>query len=119
MRYGALEAKKKSGVILVTSNIIDVCVEKNVLDYTELSFDEKGICDNCVIMLLKLLLKLSVEEVYVAGFDGYREEGENYVTSYMASQHTKGMEENIRNRRYIEDIRKQMNIQFLTDSIYQ
>lgn len=118
MRYGALDEKKQESVILVTSNLMDVCNEPNVLDYSELCFDEKGNCDNCVIMLMKLLIKLETGEIYVAGFDGYQESGSNYVTSYMASQHTKGIEENIRNRRYVDDIRKQIRVEFLTDSLY-
>ena len=118
MRYGALDEKKQESVILVTSNLMDICNEPNVLDYSELCFDEKGNCDNCVIMLMKLMIKLETGEIYVAGFDGYQENGSNYVTSYMASQHTKGMEENIRNRRYVDDIRKQIRVEFLTDSLY-
>ncbi|MDE6946593.1 MAG: aldolase catalytic domain-containing protein [Anaeroplasmataceae bacterium] len=118
MRYAALEEKKAEGTILVTSNLMDICEEENVLNYSELSFDEKGNCDNCVIMLLKLLVRLKAGLVYVAGFDGYQEKGDNYITSYMASQHTKGLEENIKNRRYVEDIKKQLKVVFLTDSIY-
>lgn len=118
MRYGALDEQKQDSTILITSNLMDVCEEQNVLNYAELCFDEKGNCDNCVIMLLKLLLKLGIGQVAIAGFDGYQEEGGNYVTSYMASQHTKGVEENIRNRRYVEDIRKQLKVEFLTDSLY-
>ena len=118
MRYGALEEKKQGSTLLITSNLLDVCEEENVLNYSELCFDEKGNCDNCVIMLMKLLIKLEVKQLYVAGFDGYQEKGSNYVTSYMASQHTKGVEENIRNRRYVEDIRKQIKIEFLTESLY-
>ena len=118
MRYGALDEQKQGSIILITSNLMDVCEEQNVLNYAELCFDEKGNCDNCVIMLLKLLLKLGIEQVSIAGFDGYQEEGGNYVTSYMASQHTKGNEVNIRNRRYVEDIRKQLKVEFLTDSLY-
>lgn len=118
MRYGALDEKKQDSVILITSNLMDVCEEENILNYSELCFDEKGNYDNCVIMLMKLLIKLQAEAVYVAGFDGYQEEGSNYVTSYMASQHTKRNEVNIRNRRYVEDIRKQLRVEFLTDSLY-
>lgn len=118
MRYGALAEREPDSVILITSNLMDVCEEQNVLNYSELCFDEKGNCDNCVIMLLKLLIKLGMEQVYIAGFDGYQEKGGNYVTSYMASQHTKGMEENIKNRRYMEDIRKQLEVVFLTESLY-
>lgn len=118
MRYDALNKKKQDGIILITSNLMDVCEEHNILNYSELCFDEKGSNDNCVIMLMKLMIRLQVETVYVAGFDGYQEDGGDYVISYMVSRHTKGNEVNIRNRRYVEDIRKQLNIEFLTDSLY-
>ena len=118
MRYDALEDKRQESTVLITSNLTDVCEEPNVLNFADLSFDEKGVCDNCVIMLIKLLIRLKVKRAYVAGFDGYQKEGGNYVTSYMASQYTKGMEENIRNRAYLENLRKQVEIVFLTDSLY-
>lgn len=118
MRYDALNKKRQNSTILITSNLMDVCAERNVLNYPELCFDEKGSNDNCVIMLMKLLIKLQIETVYVAGFDGYQEDGGNYVTSDMVSRHTNGHEVNIRNRTYVEDIRKQLNIEFLTDSLY-
>lgn len=118
-RYEALEGRKGDRGILVTSNLADVCDEKLFLNYSDLCFDEKGKCDNSVIMLLKLLLKLEIQEVYVAGFDGYRTEGDNYIASYMINQHTKGQEVNRRNKRYVADIRKQMKILFLTDSVYE
>ena len=104
--------------MLITSNLLDVCDEKLVINYSGLCYDEKGSCDNSVIMLLKLLLRLGIHEAYVAGFDGYRETGDNYVTSYMANQHTRGQEVNRRNRRYVSDIRRQMQLVFLTDSVY-
>ena len=118
MRYSALENKGQEYQILITSNLLDVCEEEAVLNYMDLCFDEKGSCDNCVIMLLKLLLKLEIPKVYVAGFDGYKEKENNYATSYMASQHTKGVEENIKNSRYVADIKKQIEMEFLTDSLY-
>ncbi len=117
-RYEALENKRGKRGVLVTSNLLDVCDEELVVDYSSLCFDEKGNCDNSVIMLLKLLMRLAVYEAYIAGFDGYRADGDNYVTSYMANQHTKGQEVNRRNRRYVADIRKQMKLVFLTDSVY-
>ncbi|MCR5503288.1 MAG: aldolase catalytic domain-containing protein [Lachnospiraceae bacterium] len=118
MRYNAIEEKLSRDTLLATSNLIPDCDAENVLNYADLCHDEKGKCDNCVIMLLKLLLKAGKKKVFIAGFDGYREDGGNYAASYMASQHTKGETENIRNRRYLEDIRKQMEVTFLTESLY-
>ncbi len=118
MRYSALEDECDLETLLVTSNLTSVCRAKNILNYADLSLDDKGKCDNCVIMLMKLLLKVGVLQVYVAGFDGYKTEKCNYIASYMANQHTKGSEENIRNTRYVSDIRKKLEVIFLTHSVY-
>ncbi len=118
MRYSAIEEKSKIENLLITSNLMEICNTDNVLNYAELCFDDKGKCDNCVIMLLKLMIKLGKSRVYVAGFDGYQNECCNYISSYMASQHTKGVEENIRNTAYVADIRKKMEVIFLTQSLY-
>ena len=73
MRYETLKEKRDSSCFLITSNLLTVCDrEENVLNFTELSFDEMGTCDNCVIMLMKLLIKSGVEEAALAGFDGDR-----------------------------------------------
>ena len=119
MRYESIKDKVTKSMRLITSNLLDVCEnEENVLNYAELSFDELGTCDNCVIMLLKLLLRLGVENVMVAGFDGYKEDENNYIHDYIVSQHTKGQEENIRICKYVTELKKKINILFLTDSIY-
>ena len=118
MRYSAMEDKCDLETLLITSNLMDVCSASNILNYPDLCFDDKGKSDNCVIMLMKLLIKLGKNRVYIAGFDGYQEEGCNYIPSYLSNQHTKGMEENIRNTMYVSDIRKKMEVVFLTPSRY-
>ena len=90
-----------------------------MLNYSELSFDENGTCDNSVIMLLKLLRGLDISEAAIAGFDGYKEKGENYVASYMASQHTKGEKENVRIREYVSRIKQSLKLIYLTPSMYE
>ena len=69
-------------------------------------------------MLMKLLYKVGMERIYVAGFDGYQTRKCNYVDSYMENQYTEGQEENIRNAGYVSDIRKKMEVVFLTQSLY-
>lgn len=119
MRYSAMEEKCNEGNLLVTSNLVGICDTENVLNYSDLCLDDAGKCDNCVIMLLRLMIRLGKKQVYVAGFDGYQPEGTNYISSYMANQHTKGLEENIRNTKYVSDIRKKIAVNFLTDSLYE
>lgn len=118
MRYSAMEDKCKSDRLLVTSNLTEVCEAPNVLNYSDLCFNDKGKCDNCVIMLMNLLINLGKKRVYVAGFDGYQADSCNYVSSYMVNQHTKGPEENIQNAGYVADIRKKLDVIFVTNSLY-
>ena len=120
MRYEALKEKITDQELLVTSNLYAICEkEQNLFSFPELSFDELGSCDNCVIMLIKLLRRIGIKQVYVAGFDGYKENGSNYIQGYFSSQHTKGQEENVRIRRYVVELKKKLQIFFLTDSIYE
>ena len=118
MRYSAIEGKSEINNLLVTSNLMGMCSGENMLNYADLCFDDKGKSDNCVIMLMRLMIRLGKTRVYVAGFDGYQAQGGNYVSSYMVNQHTKGQEENIRNTGYVADIRKKMEVIFLTPSLY-
>lgn len=118
MRYSAMEDKCDLGRLLITSNVMEVCEAPNVLNYSDLCFDDRGKCDNCVIMLMNLLIRLGKEKVYVAGFDGYRADACNYISSYMMNQHTRGQEENIKNAGYVADIRKKLEVLFITDSLY-
>lgn len=126
MRFETILGKKQTPKMIVTSNLLEMCTEENLrgrkilgINYVDLSFDGKEVVDNSVIMLLRLLKKLEVTQVSLAGFDGYRvDNSANYVADYMASQHTKGEEENRKIRGYMEQLQGQMQIQYLTKSLY-
>lgn len=131
MRLETILGRNNLPEIVVTSNLLDMCEEgtgqkndkaPNVLavNYMDLSFRENEPSDNSVIMLLRLLKKLEVEHVALAGFDGYQTgQKANYVADYMASQHTKGEEENRKIKGYMEQLEKQLEISYLTKSLYQ
>lgn len=119
MRYEALGKKKNQDILYLTSNLADVCgKEGNMINFTELSFDRLGNCDNCVIMLIKLLIGMGKKRVYIAGFDGYRDNHINYVSGYLISQHTKGQKENIKICEYVMNLKEKISLIFITESIY-
>lgn len=127
IRYEMILCKKDIPDLIVTSNLLEMYADENLggespmlVNYANLHFDEMGFYDNSVIMLLRLLKKLEVYEAVLAGFDGYRENSrKNYVADYMASQHTKGDKENKRIKNYMEQMEKQMNIRYLTETLYK
>ena len=120
MRYEAIRESKGKEKHIVTSNLADGSRDGDmIVNYADLRFDEKQPLDNSVIMLLKLLRKLEVNDVALAGFDGYQTNRRaNYVDAYMASQHTKGEEENKKIRSAMHQLEQQMDICYLTTSLY-
>jgi len=119
-RFEMLQGRYKEERMIVTSNLLDMCIgEEKVVSYSDLSFDEGGSCDNSVIMLLRLLRKIGFDSVCVAGFDGYRSDGKNYVDSDMVSTHIKGSDENIRIKKYLKHLEQEMQIHFLTETLYR
>lgn len=127
MRFEMMLGRKDMPELVITSNLLEMCADEGagdtkpmIVNYTDLRFDEMGSSDNSVIMLLRLLKRLEVSDVALAGFDGYRKDMKaNYVADYMASQHTKGEEENKKIRERMEQMEKQINIRYLTKSLYQ
>lgn len=71
--------------IMLTSNIIENNVNADFMfNYSSLMNKECKVADTSMLMLLKLLENASVERVYIAGFDGFAENGElNYADSEM------------------------------------
>ena len=120
MRFEMIQNMQSSIPVIVTSNLLDMCEGKEkVVNYSELSFDEEGPCDNSVIMLVKLLRNLEMNAVSIAGFDGYQTGKGNYVEAYMANTHTKGEAENAKIKKYIKQLEKAIRIEFLTESLYR
>ncbi len=120
MRFEAVSEKREDHKNIITSNLMELNHNCSlVVNYIDLFFDEKESSDNSVIMLLRLLKKLRVSRVVLAGFDGYgKNPVSNYVKDYMASQHTKGEEENEKIKRLMEQLEKQLEITYLTRSLY-
>ena len=130
VRYSAIGETDLEGrddlTIVITSNLIEDVntalpnskTQTQIVNYAELALDNKGLSDNCVIMLLRLMTRLGISGVHIAGFDGYSETAENYVSTYMVNQHTKGKEENIKNKNLLSDVKKKLKVDFLTPSVY-
>jgi 4-hydroxy 2-oxovalerate aldolase len=57
--------------IIVTSNIYDVSYDHYVVKYDNLLNQTRSVEDNAGLMLIKLLINIKVNKIYLAGFDGY------------------------------------------------
>lgn len=107
--------------IIVTSNImdeLDVC--DYVVNYSSLTA-EMELKDNSMLMLLQLLKKIGVQEVWFAGFDGFSShESSNYFDQYLVlneQTHQKGLNESIIHE--LQKLSGGIKMHFVTASEYE
>jgi 4-hydroxy 2-oxovalerate aldolase len=91
------------------------------LDYETLIDRAAIFLDNSFIMLLKVIVRLGVSEVALAGFDGYSCNREtNYYSSEMEYQFAKQKSEEINAdvNKNLQELKKKIAIKFITDTLY-
>jgi 4-hydroxy 2-oxovalerate aldolase len=121
-RFDKFNSQLKDDNIIITNNIhINAKINSyKVVDYHELVVMTSNKNDNVTILLLNLLLNQGVNKVYLAGFDGYKVESENY--SYKEYDKVLEKKEMIKNNEGIinslVEIRKNISLDFITESIY-
>lgn len=110
---------------ILTSNIHTDINNTYLVDYSRLISEDSLLCDNSTIMLLNLLKVLEVKEIGIAGFDGLKENEQNYVDDTFPDE-KKSMtcgEINVEIRRllmqYRNKIAEKIKIKFVTPSIYE
>lgn len=92
------------------------------MDYESLIDRDAVFMDNSFIMLLKMLIKAGVSHVSLAGFDGYSSDREtNYYSSKMEYDFAKqkGDEINAYVNKTLALFRSQINIEFVTKTLYR
>ncbi len=72
-RYDSIRLLKGKRTIIISSNLIrDIDDKDYVVNYNSLIYFKDERCEDSTLMLLSLLLKLGVNKVSIAGFDGFR-----------------------------------------------
>lgn len=80
--------------------------------------------DSSAILLLRLLIRCGIKEVYIAGFDGYNEESDSFYDNALDTgidkaekiEHTK---DNLSMLKDIGESNNDFKIQFITPSVYE
>ncbi|MCK9479564.1 MAG: aldolase catalytic domain-containing protein [Firmicutes bacterium] len=120
-RYESFNRKNANGVanIVVTSNIQATKGDEYVFDYSSLLNDISYVKDNATLILLKLLKKVNIDAVTIAGLDGYligsnyyKKELDRRIDDSITGSINQGM------REYIRKAKKDISITFLTPSLY-
>ena len=127
-RYGKLadmildKDKMKSVEFILTSNITPVDYEpKHVLNYESLLAKESECRDNSLLLLLNFLKKIGVQEVKLAGFDGYKVNEANYYRKgyEMSSDNNLKVLRNKQMSEALNNINKDIKITFITPTLYK
>lgn len=93
-----------------------------ILNYSALLDEEAWIVDNPLVMLLKLLRQFEIKDVFLAGFDGFREaEKANYINENMEHEFSreKAIQLNHDVEKSIKRIGSGIELHFITDTLYQ
>ena len=126
-RYGMMivdiSKNKFNSKIIATSNITPAEEDFDyVMNYEALRDDVDVISDNSLIMLLKLLKKAGAAKVVLAGFDGFSaNKSENYYSEYLelSADYDRLINVNAEIKKRIGEMRGDMDITFLTPSLYE
>ena len=117
-------ARNKGGYKLIaTSNITRASgAFEFTFDYESLIDRSAVFMDNSFLMLLRVLCRVGVTEVYLAGLDGYSIDKEsNYFSSKMEYEFSKqkGEEINADVNRFLAEIKDKLTVHFLTHTEYK
>lgn len=106
--------------LIVSSNIEKISNQAKVINYSSYLNNSK-MFDNVALMFLKLLIKIGIKSVTVAGLDGFSTIAtENYVENDLINN-AKVCEFDERNEimsKELDKIRKKISINYITNSVY-
>ena len=119
-RYNKLDGKVDCKTI-ITSNMREAKNKNYELNFYDLALENKDIIDNSGVMTLKLLFKIGVKNVKIAGMDGYsqnnpyvyKDENTQYDFSDVA------LDRNMMIKKEIDNLKNVLNIEFVTESMYK
>ena len=123
-RYSKLDDKIGSDIktkVILTSNMREAKNKDYVINFFSLALESKDIIDNAALMVFKLLIKLGISSVKVAGMDGY-DVHNPYVYSDESTQFDFSKVADMRNKlikKELEQIKKSLKVEFITKSLYE
>jgi 4-hydroxy 2-oxovalerate aldolase len=124
-RYLQLASKlsRTSQTIIATSNLTETTTGAFAyrLNYGSLIDLNTDIIDNSLVMLLKALIGIGVDNVKLAGFDGYSLRASNYVQANMEYDFIRKKVSYLNTyvTEFLESVKDQITVEFLTKSHYE
>lgn len=121
-RLNSYDKSAKSN-LMITSNLIEEDIEPMyIFSRNELSYHDDIYCDDSTLMLFNLLKSCGIREIYVAGFDGFDgfdSKHRNFYNVSMDRPERNGDYDKDKIVQVLQDSYSDINIVFLTQSIYE
>lgn len=105
--------------LILTSNITPLDYQPDyILNYESLLYPDAECSDNSLLLLLNALIKIGVKKVYLAGFDGFSSNKENYYDRIYEFTSNKSSERNRLISNALSKINELIQINFITQTEY-
>lgn len=107
--------------IIATSNLTRAGGDFSmVANYSTLIDESQEFQDNSMMMLIRLLMRAGIQQVALAGFDGYTPDDVNYFDANMEYSFVKDKADTLNQsgRDFFAGIADQISVTFVTDSLY-
>lgn len=115
------DAENRLGDKLICTSNIAVSKTGRAVNYSAYLNDDETISDNAGLMIINVLKKAGVKKVNLAGYDGFSySEQNNYCDERLISnvRYERQTELNMSMKKYFKNIRRSMEICFITPTIY-
>jgi 4-hydroxy 2-oxovalerate aldolase len=110
-----------SSNLIVTSNVTNAKDSAYKTNYIDLLIENSAVSDNAGLMLIKLLSKLGVNSIHLAGYDGYSYDAyENYFEKDLTLVKHKSIVDDLNEGmiKTLKNFSKTLNINFITKTKY-
>lgn len=114
-------SKEHTVKLIATSNIPDCAAADYVVNFLSLTDMSNKAFDNSGLLALRLLEKIGIKEVFIAGMDGFsNNEAENYYDKgFNAYRGDEELEKNSIISQELQKINKHMKLKFITPTNYK
>lgn len=114
--------KTKECSLIITSNIMDKIQSDLIINYSSYLMSDNLITDNPTLILLNLLINMGIQEIFIAGFDGYSAyPKDNYFDESlsMGTSLNIKLKKNKLIKKAVKELSKVIKINFITESLYE
>ena len=115
-----LDANKVELPLWTSNYITDVATNHSIkINVSNLIKEKRAVKDNAVLVFLNILKKAGITSVSIAGMDGFFGGKENFASKYMKWNESLDIQKtNETAKKELEELSKDMKIDFITKSIY-